>query len=776
MRRRVFIIFYFYLIFAATLFAQSQSLTTKPKLAIVLSGGGAKGMAHIPLLKALDSLGIKPDLIVGNSMGSVIGGMYAIGYSADSIEHIAKAIEWDEIFATRVPYDYINNAERDEYEKYSLEIAFDNFKPSLPLGLIDGQELGMFLSKVALPVAGITDFDELPIPYRCVATDIVNGKEVIFSTGDIALAMRSSMSIPSVFTPVRYNDILLIDGGVLNNFPVNIAKEWGADIIIGSDVSGGLKSGIELESMTGLLFQSAMISSSLKNPEQQQNCDVLLNHMPYLQYGTGDFKATTEIIQEGKLALNDNIDQIIKLLEPLLSPEPSPNRLPTFDQNVIMDEIIFRGASNVNQKLLKEKFGFDEKTLTINDLEDKIRQASGSRTFKKITYYFDVIDGKRVLTYEVDERLKTYVKGGIHFDTERGAGIIINMTTRNFIGRGSRTLFSVDAAENPKFRVQQQGYITSGQKFWYRAEFYNEKLVQKSFESGQKSNEYYFNHNEGSFQLNRDLSNNAYLSAFYLATWDNYQPVISPETRGISSDSLVTEIIKNEHKGNAFGLRFVQNNLNRRFFPTAGSLFELGAMYQFDQQSDIYFYGDLGTLVNPLKIDFDGALQINLNYHGNFSFNEKLTLQPKINLLSQLNSDTNYYPYGLQKYFFIGGMEQRARSQYITFSGLREGELFSTQTALSSFDVQWEIRPNLFISPNVSAGITGILPLTDFLSELYNINSDWNSTNLSEVHYLYSYGLKIGMMSPTGPIQLGIAKVNKINKLRVYFSLGMHFL
>ena len=145
-------------------------------------------------------------------------------------------------------------------------------------------------------------FDELPIPFRAMATDIVNGKEVILDSGSLSFAMRASISIPGVFSVMPYQETLLVDGGVLNNFPVDVAKEMGADIIIGSDVGGNMLPKEKLESLySALLFQAGMLNSNLKNPENQTPCDVLIDHLPHLTYSTADFAKSEIIMEEGKI-------------------------------------------------------------------------------------------------------------------------------------------------------------------------------------------------------------------------------------------------------------------------------------------------------------------------------------------------------------------------------------------------------------------------------------------------------------------------------------------
>ena len=273
----------------------------KPKVALVLSGGGARGIAHIPTLQVMDSLGIVPDLVVGTSMGSIVGALYAMGYSADSIAAISRNTNWDNLFGGSVALSAVSNEEKSEYQRYQIELEFKNGKPSIKNALLNDQNLREFFSELTYPVYDLKSFEHLSIPFIAMATDIVNGKEVMISEGSLGFAMRASMSIPGVFEPMPYEDVLLVDGGVLNNFPVDVAKNWGADIIIGSDVSGGMKPKEELANLGTLLFQTGMLARNKKNETNRPSCYILIDHTKYLTHETGDFNRSDDIYQEGML-------------------------------------------------------------------------------------------------------------------------------------------------------------------------------------------------------------------------------------------------------------------------------------------------------------------------------------------------------------------------------------------------------------------------------------------------------------------------------------------
>lgn len=208
-KRLAVLILLFFLIAAQDL----QSQEKKPKVALVLSGGGAKGVAHIPVLQALDSLGIVPDLVVGNSMGSIVGALYAVGYSGDHIAKIAKQANWNELIGGGTALSKVSVEEKSEFSRYLVELNWADGKLKPGSFLVNDQNLRGFIASLTFPVYNVDDFDDLSIPFRAIATDIVNGKEVVLDRGSLSLAMRASMSIPGIFRAVPYEETLLVDGG-----------------------------------------------------------------------------------------------------------------------------------------------------------------------------------------------------------------------------------------------------------------------------------------------------------------------------------------------------------------------------------------------------------------------------------------------------------------------------------------------------------------------------------------------------------------------------------
>ena len=212
MTQRCFSILVLALFLLPCLIKAQTGETKRPKIGYVLSGGGAKGMAHVGVLKVLEEVGLEPDFITGTSMGSIMGGLYSIGYSADEIGEIIETVDWGTVLTNEIPSDQVLMRRKHEYQRFILTLPVYKGKPELPAGLIEGQKLSELFSELSWRQAGVDDFSEFPYPFSCIGTDILQGKKVEMNTGDLSSAMRASMAIPSVFTAVvRDSTHILVD-------------------------------------------------------------------------------------------------------------------------------------------------------------------------------------------------------------------------------------------------------------------------------------------------------------------------------------------------------------------------------------------------------------------------------------------------------------------------------------------------------------------------------------------------------------------------------------
>ena len=256
----------FFLFISVVSFSQKK----QPKVGLVLSGGGAKGFAHIGILKEIDKAGIQIDYIGGTSMGAIIGGLYAAGFSANQIETIVTETDFVAVLRDKLPRSTSPFFEKEYLEKTKITLPVNKGKVGLPKAVSRGQNVLNFLFELLDSTEDIDDFSKLPIPFFCIATDVENGGEVLLEKGSLPLALRASGSFPTLLDPVILDDKLLIDGGVANNFPVSIMKSKGVDIIIGVDVEGKLYEKEKLTSVIAILNQIVSYQMYRKSTEEKE--------------------------------------------------------------------------------------------------------------------------------------------------------------------------------------------------------------------------------------------------------------------------------------------------------------------------------------------------------------------------------------------------------------------------------------------------------------------------------------------------------------------------
>ena len=291
-----------------------------PRIGLVLSGGGARGTAHVGVLKVLDELHVHVDAIAGTSMGAVVGGLYASGMSGEQIERLMRTVDWQDAFRDRPPRADLGYRRKQEDRDYlvNLPLGFHGKKLQIPTGFVQGQKLVQILRTATLPVAGIQDFDRLPVPFRAVATDLETGEAVIMRSGDLTTALRASMSAPGVLTPTEREGRLLVDGGLVENLPTDVARAMGVDVLIVVDADFPLQARAQLDSITSVSNQALAILVQRDVQRQRATLrpgDVLIE--PKLEgLASYDFGAVARALEAGELAAHARQNGLAALANP----------------------------------------------------------------------------------------------------------------------------------------------------------------------------------------------------------------------------------------------------------------------------------------------------------------------------------------------------------------------------------------------------------------------------------------------------------------------------
>ena len=435
----------------------------RPKIGLVLSGGGARGLAHIGTLKMLDSLQIPVDFIAGTSMGGIVGGLYACGYSGNEIEKIVLQLNWPELFSDKPVREKIPYLEKKDDGKFQLELGLDGITPVIPGGMIRGQNIILKFSDLTAAVESITDFDRLPIPYRCITVDLITGKEVILHSGSLARAMRATMTIPTVFTPVEWGDSLLIDGGLLNNLPADVAQLMGADIIIGVNVGTSLRKKKDLQSIIGILGQTMVITDYSRQLLNSELCNVLIQ--PELgNYSISDFdnEKVKNIIRLGEQAAQKHKQALIDIKNTCFSAVSGKglqdsasglkpglvNKMIPEKKNPVIYGIVISGNRNLPFNFINNLLGLKAGDIFNKQVfHDRIQYLYGLGYFEEISYTLDPVKQNYVrLHINVKEVTLRKLRLGFRYDDAYKLVGIISSRANNIPFAGLRGEFTIQFA------------------------------------------------------------------------------------------------------------------------------------------------------------------------------------------------------------------------------------------------------------------------------------------------------------------------------------------
>ena len=438
----------------------SQEKESKnPRVGLVLSGGGAKGLAHVGVLKTLDSLGVRVDYIAGTSMGAVVGALYASGYTGQQLDSIIRSTNFNLLISDKVPRNSKTFYERKNSEKYVLTLPFNNFKIQLPSSISRGQNVFNLLSKLTLNVSGINDFSKLPIPFYCVATDIQSGEEVILDHGNLAQAIAASSALPTLFQPVKLNNKLLMDGGIVNNFPVNGLLSKNLDYIIGVDVQDDLLMVDELNSVSNIMLQI----NNFRAVEELNKKSKLLDI--YIQPDVDDFSIISfgqgiKIIEEGQKETLKFLDRL-KSISQVQNFKKRTLKFPEYNQ-IKINKVKVSGLGKYTSSYVKGKLRFrNGEIISYDDLGKGVNNLVATNNFDSFLYKLTPSGNSYNFNAQVVEAKNTaFIRFGLHYDQLYNSAALLNLTKKKLLLKNDVVSVDFIFGDSPRYNFDY--YIDKG--------------------------------------------------------------------------------------------------------------------------------------------------------------------------------------------------------------------------------------------------------------------------------------------------------------------------
>lgn len=671
----------------------------KPSIGLSLSGGGAKGFAHIGVLKVLDSLGVKVDYIAGTSMGAIVGGLYAAGYSARDIEHIVLETDFYDLIAnekSRQSSSFFNKS----VDKYLISIPVKDGKINvLPTAISSGQKNIYMLKELFKNVSSQKDFSLLPIPFMSVATNLESGKIKIFEEGDLVTAIMASSAFPSLMDPVEINDSLYIDGALTMNFPSQPLKQKGMDIVIGVDLNQGLAQRSKLNSVIEILNQVTDYSIIKETENQYQYTDIRIK--PALEEITAtSYDQKESIIESGyqaALAMVPSLSKLPKKEIPVLRAPVNP----VFSNVYKIDRLEVTNNRIFSASYLQGKMNLKLPSLhTYGSINKMIENLYSTNNFKIINYdLVPSLSGTVLRMNVLEDDARIFLKFGLHYDEVFKTGLLVNFTARRFLFQNSTTSLDVIVGDFPRFIFNysvDNGYIPGFGLYASGTQF---EFIDGASEALQR---YGWLRNE----------------AFIQSIWKDRFAVGG----GLSHDYIATESAQDKTYNNYINpyLFIKTDSQNDKNFPTRGILLNAEG-----KVLDVFKDSEFNTV--QTKLDFTlntpvtSFLSNRLNLFAGFSIGEDVPLE---------------YQY------YLGGIFKQPILNFVTFPGYKIGSRSNRNILTASNHFQFNVYRNLYFTPGVS------------IAALFD---DYSLRNATTIQYI-STDFGLGYRSPFGPISLNFSK------------------
>lgn len=735
-----------FLIFDGILSAQDKIETKKrPKIGLVLSGGAAKGFAHIGVIRYLHELGIHADYVTGTSMGSIVGGMHAMGYDHKKMSQVAGSQDWSSLLSGYIPLKDVAPLEKQYHQKFPFFLSYENGEVTLPKGVINSQKLDLLLSAMFSPAYHINDFDDLNIPFRCVAVDIENGDVKVFEEGSLSRSIRASMAIPMVFTPEEIDDHLYVDGGLIRNFPVQEVIDMGADIVIGVYVGSELESKDQLKSMFDIFSQSTFMMSSLDSKAQAELVDIYITP-DVLSIPSFGFDQHKHIIEEGYQAAKAN-HEALKELADLLSEYEEPTYLKhlPIPEYLSMRKIQLTETAEPFDDLALFKFGkYKRGGLSLARLDEGITRIVGTNLYDKVSYSFRNKNDKVGVEIVAKSRETILMGGNINAFGTTNTSFILHAVLYNKLAKPSSLKLTARVSEFVGLQSQYHYRVGKNRNFVINLNGKYDKYEAPLFQFGQRQNQYNEFNAELGLYFGFEPNNSSYVE---LGGGIN-------KRRLRQKNFAISDLRDYQNFNQFFRLKAEFNNLDRTQFPRYGFFGEFINSFTFGQDVTVDF----------IDAQSESVLFIpEVRNH----FKSQLKAMAVYTLFDVVTSETRISggyksTASLLDNFKLGGLTATT-IEGISFVGIEEAQVQFEDVFSVRQDLRFNIAGPLYISAilNYATGNRAFVP--------QRVRSDMPTDFLG-------YGAGIYYKTPLGPLSLEVGRTTKSSELNSTLGFGFRYL
>lgn len=709
------------------LFLSVAAQAQEKKVGLVFSGGGARCMAQIGALKVMEEEGVQFDHLGGTSMGAIFAALVAQGYTSDDILKLILQVDWQQLQNDNIPRERLSYSDKKRDERYVFSLGIKDWQVMLPKGLNSGHYVLQNLDFLMQKGNDFEDFNQLPIPFFCVATELIEGKLHIFDSGSLTAALRASSSFPSIFFPVKMEDKLYVDGGVIDNFPVKTMKEKGVDIIIGVDVQNPSYSIDELNNAFRILEQISTLNNYHSGLKADSLVDVLIR-LEQQNVGLFDFHEGMNLYALGYQMASEQREALRNIAKQQKKRELTSLPLPSTEVSISRIELL--GDQSKGRRWYRRELGLNKPgKLSIDKLNRRMDEWKGGMRYESISYQLVQDTGgyhKLIIDAKIDS-VKNRLHAAARYDDDFGAALLLSYSRRDLFFENAHLHFDFAVSENPRTWLEYStnlGAIPSA-GIRFRAHRFRPRI----YEEGEPSSEFRYTDASADFFLRSTIADvwavggGLQLEEVNYARVVNELPITNPRS-GFINYYAFTDL----------------DTYDRNFKPTKG--LRINGMYRIIAERV-----DLEEFFEPtsvLSVFYSQALSwrksIGLEWWARGAF----TIGPEV-----------AYPYNI----FLGGLGENYINYSFPFIGYRFMELIGRNAATVGANFYVHLGKENYITAKANWG-----KLEASYGELFD-----------DGVLLDGYGLSYGLNTPIGPLEINVMTSSNHWNIYTYFTLGYWF-